>query len=187
MNPDLLVLIIAALVAASGDAKAVSQPPPPPSPPIEVVADPRSIDSGSQLNEVQLHQQSVLARDGDAAAAFRLSRHYEAVGDEPEKRYWSVISAARGHRGAQYSLGFWKLDEASCVSAVESMHFSVSPRAVREKGHPGRFSILSRRESRLFATDRQDNHCPRVGDHAFYAPTVHRCSRQARDPTSVFA
>jgi hypothetical protein len=134
INPDRFVLIMAALVAASGDAKAVSQPPPPPpSPPIEVVADPRSIDSGSQLNEVQLQQESALARDGDADAAFRLSRHYEAVGDEQAKRYWLAISAARGHRGAQYSLGFWKLDEASCMSAVESYAFlSESARGERD-------------------------------------------------------
>ena len=149
MNPDLLVLIIAALVAASGDAKAVSQPPPPPSPPIEVVADPRSIDSGSQLNEVQLQRQSVLARDGDATAAFRLSRHYEAVGDEPEKRYWSVISAARGHRGAQYSLGFWKLDEASCVSAVESYAFLSE--STRGEGEGPSREVLNSAKARVAA------------------------------------
>lgn len=148
MNPDGFILIMAALVAASGDAKAVSQPPPaPPSPPIEVVADPRSIDSGSQLNEVQLQQESVLARDGDADAAFRLSRHYEAVGDETAKRFWLVRSAARGHQGAQYSLAFWKLDEASCMSAVEA-HALLSESVRGDGGGPSR-ELLSSAEARV--------------------------------------
>lgn len=94
--------------------------PPPPGPPSEIVANPRSIDRGSELEEAKLQVLMALARTGDGSAAFRLSRHYAAIEDAVEARYWTAVAAARGHRVAQYSLGFMKSDADDCLTLAEA-------------------------------------------------------------------
>ncbi|WNH54518.1 hypothetical protein [Stenotrophomonas oahuensis] len=104
---------------ALGVSSAWSVPPPPP-PPSVIVPNPRSIDRGSELEGEKLQNFMALARSGDASAAFRLSRHYAAIGDVVEARYWTVVAAARGHRVAQYSLGFSKAEADDCLTLAEA-------------------------------------------------------------------
>lgn len=105
--------------AALGVSSAWSVPPPPP-PPSVIVPNPRSIDRGSELEGVKLNDVMALARSGDASAAFRLSRHYEAVEDVAQGRYWTAVAAARGHRVAQYNLGFSKAEADDCPTLAEA-------------------------------------------------------------------
>ena len=105
--------------AALGVSHAWAVPPPPP-PPSEIVPNPRSLDRGSELEGAKLHEFMALARSGDGSAAFRLSRHYAAIGDVLEARYWTAVAAARGHRIAQYSLGFLKSEADDCLTLAEA-------------------------------------------------------------------
>lgn len=94
--------------------------PPPPSPPTVIVPNPRSLSRGSELEGVKLQEIMALARSGDASAAFRLSHHYEAVEDMAKGRYWTTVAAARGHRVAQYNLGFSKAKADDCLTLAEA-------------------------------------------------------------------
>lgn len=95
-------------------------PPRPPGPPSEIVLNPRSIDRGSELEGAKLKDTKALADSGDASSAFRLSSHYAAIEDVAEGRYWLVVAAVRGHRVAQYNLGFLKSDADDCPTLAEA-------------------------------------------------------------------
>ena len=112
-------VLAAGLWAVLGVAQAGAVPPPP-SPPSEIVPNPRSTDRSAVLDDAKVQEFLALARVGDPTAAFRLSRHYAAVEDVAEGQYWRVVAAARGHRVAQYTLGFQKADADDCPTLAEA-------------------------------------------------------------------
>lgn len=129
--------------------------PPPPGDPSEIVPNPRSIDRGSELESAKLQEFMRLARSGDGSAAFRLSRHYAAIEDVVEARYWTAVAAARGHRIAQYSLGFSKSDADDCPTLAEARAWVQESNRQDGSHDPGIASALEAKYAKLCETARE--------------------------------
>lgn len=102
---------------ASEDAKL----PPPPSQPEVVEQAALSINDGFILSDEEERRLRQLVNDGDQDAAFRLSFHARAIGDQDQADSWQLTAARGGHPVAQYNQWFALKDEVGCAVMEEAL------------------------------------------------------------------